>query len=417
MKSKKKKFRLSNLLNNNEFVLVLSLLISFGLWINLSLSDSNVSTRPISNIPIQVNLSEDAINNGLQVFSSGDETASVTVSGNRVTIGRLTSDDIIVSAQSASTIMTPGTYPLSLTARNANPANNFEFTSSVSPSVLAVYVDYYQEKTFPIEKMVKYDINSEYYGELVLSTPEIMVSGPQSEISKIEKVAIEGKVKNELKEDFVKDYEIHLYDNLGNEIISNHIVLSDTTVTASFNVSMKKEVPLKPKFKNQPIGIDLNERVTLDISTVTIAGEEDTLNSIDCVYTEEIDFSSLKNKNTNLKLGVDIPENCVILNNIEKVNAKVRLDDFVSKTVEITSITPQKVEEGYNCDVLTESINVTLFGSKTELDNISKSRITCFVDVSNVTGSTSVPAQLSIINNNYCWIYGSYDVNVSVYKE
>ncbi len=415
--NKKRKFSLSKLLNNNNFLIIISVVISLIIWINVSLSDNNLSTRTISNIPIQISLSDEAVDNGLRIFSNDDATASVTVSGNRVTIGNLSADDILVSAPSASTILTPGTYPLSITARNASVTSNFNITSAVSPSVLTVYVDYYQEKTFEINKNIYYEIDPEYYGELILSVSEIVVSGPKTEVSKIDHISIEGKVKDVLTSDFEKQYKIKMYDTDGEEYSNSMVTLSETSVTGTIKVYSKKEVPLKAKFKNQPDKFDLSNIVTLDSNKVTIIGDAEVLDTIECVYTDEIDFSTLDNSKVSLDVGIDIPEQCVILNNIESVNVNVDLSDFNKKTIKVNNIESQGVQDGYKCNVLTDSLVVTIYGSSYELSKITKSDITCVVDVSNITGSTSTNANISLKYNDYCWIYGSYQVNVAVTKK
>ena len=91
----------SRLFSNTKFVLIISLLLSVVIWIMVSLSDTNESNVTISNIPININLSESATNSGLKIFSGADQTASVTVTGNRVAMGSVSSDDIVVSAPNA----------------------------------------------------------------------------------------------------------------------------------------------------------------------------------------------------------------------------------------------------------------------------------------------------------------------------
>lgn len=414
MKSKKIKF--SRLYRNNKFILVLSILISLIMWINISLSDSNLSTKTISNIPIQINLSEEATNNGLKIFSSESQRASVSISGNRVSVGNVTADDIVVSSLSTSTIMTPGTYPLYLSARSADTTNNFEIISSVSPSVLTVYVDYYEEETFEIEKNIKYNIDSEYYGELILSTSEIIISGPKTEVDKVESVAIEGEVKSTISEDLQKDYDIVLYDSNGERYSNSNVNLSVDRVTATFNVSSKKEVPLIPKFSNQPKDINVDDIVTCETETVIIAGDEDVLQSIDAVYTDEIDFTTLENDVNILDVNIDIPERCIILNNIESVNISVDLSSYDNKYIKLKTFKTKGLADGYSCNILTRNITIDVHGLSSDLKELSANDISCVIDVSKVTGSTSVLAEVSIIDNNKCWVHGTYEVNVSVNK-
>ena len=73
----------------------------------MSFSDSNETTATISNIPIQITLSDDAVDNGLQIFTGNDQTASVTVTGNRAILGSVAASDVTVAPLSASIPFSP----------------------------------------------------------------------------------------------------------------------------------------------------------------------------------------------------------------------------------------------------------------------------------------------------------------------
>ena len=91
-----KKNKLTRLLNNKKFLLILSLIISIAVWVTVSLSDTNDTYSTVSSIPIQINLSEDAVDNGLKIFTGNDQKASVTVSGRKETINNLNASEITV---------------------------------------------------------------------------------------------------------------------------------------------------------------------------------------------------------------------------------------------------------------------------------------------------------------------------------
>lgn len=65
---KKKKFSLNALMMNNKFLLVLSVIISLVIWIYMSTGTTSDTTLTLSNIPIQIDLSDEARNSGLQIF-------------------------------------------------------------------------------------------------------------------------------------------------------------------------------------------------------------------------------------------------------------------------------------------------------------------------------------------------------------
>ena len=104
----------------------------------------------ISDIPVQVELSEDAVNNGLQVFSGSDYKASLTVTGNRAVVGSLQASDITVKA-AANYVDSAGNYTLYLNASKNDPYSNFQISSAIKPSTIDVFIDYLREATFDIQ--------------------------------------------------------------------------------------------------------------------------------------------------------------------------------------------------------------------------------------------------------------------------
>ncbi|MEE0869444.1 MAG: CdaR family protein, partial [Ruminococcus sp.] len=147
---KKNKFSLNKLMQNNKFIFVLAILISFSIWLYSGLGATNDTNVTLSNIPIQIELTDEARDNGLQIFSGSEQTASVTVTGNRAVLGAVNESDVTVTA-AANTINSPNTYDLAVSASKTNPSANFQITSAVVPSSIRVVVDYFRESTYQIQ--------------------------------------------------------------------------------------------------------------------------------------------------------------------------------------------------------------------------------------------------------------------------
>lgn len=420
MKSNKNKFTFGKLFRNNKFILVLSVIVAVCIWINLSLSDTNESTATVSNIPVQVNLSDEALDNGLQIFSGNDQNASVTVTGNRVTLGSVTADDIIISAPTAGTITTSGTYPLSLTSKKANASDNFEITSSVSPSVITIFVDHFKEASFDVEPKLTYKVSEGYHADVTLSSDSITVSGPQTEISKISYVSIEGEIKGELKEDTTLDCEVKLYDNSGSELTNNMLTLSETTVTAAFSVMSEKEIPLSVSWDNKPSGLNVDKYISISPAKILVTAPKDVLDKLESIPTEKVDFTSLTNKKTTLDLDIELPAKCFNLSEIERVTATVDLSSFKSKRISAKQFNVTGLGVGYSYSVSTESIDVQIVGPSKQLSAVTSSDIICNISTAGLdgtTGSISLPVKVGIKGNDACWAYGTYKANVYVTKD
>ncbi len=414
----KKKFSLNGILKNNKFLFILAVLISFSVWIYMSMGSSNDTSLTISNIPIQIELPDESRDSGLQVFSGGEQTASVTISGNRAILGSITESDITVTA-AANTISSTGTYQLSVSAAKTNPGQNFQIISTVSPSTVSVFVDYLRESTFQIQENVVYKVADGYYASTALSSKNVVISGPQTEISRISKVSAVASIDNTLTESDSTEAKIVLYDKNGKEISTNLLTMDLYSVQAMVSVLPEKTVDIKPVFLNKPNGLNINDDIIkIEPDSILIAGPQKILNDTLSVNLEPIDFSTLKNEvKTFPSLGIDIPKDCKNISNSTTADVTLDLSKLSSKKFTVDKFTVEGLLNEYKADVTQKSISVTIIGPKKEIDNLKSNDITGVIDTSDsegTTGSVQMPVSFTIKGTKSCWAYGSHKANLTI---
>ena len=415
------KNRFSRLFKSNKFLLVISLIISVTIWVAISFSDTNETASTISNIPIQINLSEDAADNGLQIFTGNDQKAAVTVSGNRLSIGSISSDDIIVSAPTAGTISTTGTYPLSLTAKKANSSDGFQIISTVSPSVITIFVDKYKETEFDIVNKTTYKVSKGYHAVVTTSAESITVSGPQSEVDKVASIGIVGEIASELKDNTSLECDVKLFDNSGSVITNNLLTLSDEKVTANFSVLPYKELPLKIAFENSPSGLNMDYYSNILPDKIKIAAKQEVLDKLESISTVPIDFGTLKNQGYDFEQKLDIPSKCVNISDVDTVDVKLNLSSLKTRRLRVSNnyFKVTGLSGGYSYSIATNSLNITLVGPGSEISSITEADLGCEIDGSSIdgtTGSITLPVKFKVNGHSSCWITGNYKVNITVEK-
>ena len=185
---------LSRIFSNKLFLIILSVVISLTIWISINMGDFAETSYSVSNIPITIDLPDTASNQGLKVFNNDELKGTVTVSGNRSIIGNLTSDDIEIVPEQTDNLTSAGSYTLSLVAKKKSSSLNYNI-ESVSPSTVYIKLDRNRNITKKIEQNISYTIPKDYYGTVLLDNESVTISGPETEIKKIDKVVIEGDVK------------------------------------------------------------------------------------------------------------------------------------------------------------------------------------------------------------------------------
>lgn len=415
---KKKKFSLNKLMMNNKFLLVLSLLISMTIWVYMSYGNSSDTNVTLSNIPIQIELSDEARNSGLQIFSGTEQTASITVTGSRATLGSVNESDVTVTA-AANTISSAGSYTLPVSATKTNPSSNFQLTSTVVPSTINVVVDYLRESTFQIQENVVYRVADGYYASTSLATKSIVISGPQTEISKIDKVSAIAEISGTLTDSSTTDADIVLYDKDGNEMSTDLLTMDFKTVKATVSVLPEKTVDVKLKFTNKPDGLEItDDMVSIEPSSILLAGSKDILDKTDYVNLEVIDFSNLKNERVTFDaLGIDIPSDCKNISNSTTAKVTLDLSGLSSKKFTVDNFTVKGLSDKYSSEVTQKSISVAVIGPESQIDDLDTDSITGVIDVSNsngTTGSVQMPVSFKFSGADSCWAYGTYKANVTI---
>ena len=415
----KEKFKPGKLFYDNRFTAFFSLVCAFVMWVLVSSSSTESIPVTISDIPINITLSEGAVQDGLQIFSGQDITAKVEVTGSRLVVGQLTKNDIQVTApQAASAIMSPGNYTLELSAKKAGMINDYSIASDVKPSVITVMVDRLRETELEIQPEISFTAKEGYFvGSISLSSPKVKISGPETEVSKVKKVLVKGEVFGEVSENVNMKLPLVMYDAYDSPISSETIKMSFSEVEVSIPVLMKKEIEVKPEFTNVPQGVNVQGIAKVTPSKLEIAGPSETISGMNSVKLPEIDFKSLSIQNHKFDLSISLPAGCKSLSNDYTSKVDVDMSQFKEKVLSINRFSVINVPKNKVAKVYNGSINVTFIGPVKSINALKVSDVLAQVDLSandSGLGSMEMPVNLIIENFKDIWVYAKYFVNVGL---
>lgn len=422
MKINRNKLKLSKLFRNDKFLIVFAFVFSCILWFIFSQNSDEDTVTFVNDVPITMELSQEAKNEGFEIFSMGTETASVKISGNRITVGSIDRDDILVTATQTGAITSSNTYPLELKAKQNSGKTNYTIIS-VDPTFVNVYIDRRRSMEFDIQDKINYDfkVDETYYaGNPVYSTDKVTITGPETEVLKIESVVIEGEISGQLKSTAEIESEIKLYDAFGELIESDLLTISTKTVKVSLPVFPEKEIPIKASFTNVPSGIDIDQLVTVEPSSIIIAGQQTTIDNLESITLPSIDFSKIDpTKDNQFELDVIVPAECKNISNVTKAMVNIDFSGYSTKKITITDFEFKNVSENATAKATTTDIVITVAGPADYLESLTTENITATIDLANkgsdFIGSTEIPVDITL-DDDRCWLYGSYFANVSVEK-
>lgn len=417
----------TRIFSHNIVLLILSFLLAFIAWFIINANSQTETNVTISNIPVQITLPDTAIEKGFQIFNDTEYTASVEVSGNRVTVGSLTSSDIAVTANQVSTIDHTDEYILPLTAKKTGVKSNYNIMSSVNPSSVTVFVDKFKEKDMPIDKQqMTVVIDEGYYSETTMSVDTVHLEGAASKIDEIDSVAIIDTITADESAPMTLQETLVFLDKNGNSIDLHYVTSDIKTVEVTVTSQPKKDVDLSLEVLNAPKGAP---DVELSPSSISIYGPADQLSKIknNRISIGTLDFSRLSNKAHRFPYDISLPDelrDChIISEEADSVTATIDLSDYGVTTV--TDEIKARVDGSkYTAEIASNaSVKLIVYGPEELLENITANDISVIADVTKMTDQLDTDKTVSLnvpltvtLGSDYseCWVYASDPVNVNV---
>ncbi len=414
------KFKLNDLFNNDVFLLVFSLFAALVIWLLVVVNVSEPTTRVIQGVKVNIDSTVPS-QFGLEVFGEKEFTVDVTVKGKKYQISpaALSSEDIIVTAQTNS-VDSAGNRTLQLKPEVPEGA---DYTiTTISTKTIDVYFDTSKTVQMVIEPQVvtnDFPIVEDGFtsGDINLSETSVTITGPSTEINRIEKVVAKLVLEKSLSSNKSADAEIILLNDR-NRSDFKYVTMSIDKVVLTIPVLQVKELETVVAFKNAPDNfvvtpLEYTVSPSKDLFNISVDDYDKTVD----FAVGTIDFKTLSPSNhvfTFLAEDVSIAEGSATEEftvNVDMTGISQEYITYSSDKFEINN--PDEKE--YRISGLSKSVVVV--GREKDLEAITYENIKVEVDLSEVDisqgQSVTVPAVVTV-DNAGCWAYGSYFVEVSL---
>lgn len=414
------------LLENKNFVFLLSLVLAIVLWIFINATAAPESENTISgiavNIPIENSIAGEL---GLDIISEL-ETVSVKVMGPAYVVSALDAEDITVTAN-PSVVTEPGKFTLDLraTKKSTNISNEYEIVS-LSPSSVTVSFDYIDTKQFTV--IAKANGASAIEGlsaeDAIVANPNnsvISVKGPRKELEKVSKIVAVADVNDVLNKTETFIANIALYDDKGTSLDKKNYLVMDANnqpidqIEITVPIFKEKEVPVKAQFINAPEEYVFSPiSHTLSDNSIIISGQPEMVDSITSISISPINFDSISNENYTFDTNIILPEGIKSTENIETIVVKInQVANYVNKTFDVSNISV--VGGATNVSLVRPIRNVKMVGPKSVMKNITASNLYAEVDITGKqAGQHTVVVRIYCKTSKAIWQVGSYTANISI---
>ena len=426
-KENKKKLSFSDLLEDKRFLLIFSFVISFTLWAWVAIEKSPETQRVITGVPVQINLENTVPEQlGLQVFGNSEFTVDVTVKGKKYITSSLDADDIDVVANT-SYVDGAGVKTLQLKVTPKESSTDYVITS-YSSNYIEVFFDTYKEVELPLVVDIDTKLDSIVQegciaGDTVLSMNTVLISGPTTEINKIQSICAQISIDKVIEKTTVFDpvYKIETVDGSSLEYVK--MVTDDSNITVTVPVLKEVVLPAIVEFRNAPSYFISNPlSYSVYPSSVRVAVPVDMIESTEYYVVDTIDFADISSSINTFNIDVNQINSTLKITDesVSKFTVKIDASEMVSRTIIVpfSNLTVNNTRDDYTVSINQDkNISVKIIGDEAYINSISADNLTLMIDTTEQEINekiTTMSGNVRIIGDFPCWAVGRYDVRVKI---
>ena len=396
---------------------VVSLFASILLWAYVTTTEGDVIERSFDGVQV-VFKGEDSLREkeGLVISNVSANTVSVRLKTTRRELSKLSSTNM-VAVVDVSKFSSKGIYNQSVTIEFPTGSNTGSIdVVTILPGSISFNIDKTSTKTIEFEGKFVGTVADGFAAQQIKFDPQtVTISGPESEISKVSYAWVEVDRDNVDKTiQFVSSYL--LMDDSGNEIEAENITLSQETVSVTVPITSTKEVPLTIDLVEGGGATSENVDITCEPSTITIAGDAETLAGINKVSVGTIDLTSFASTYEDT-YQIVLDNNVTNVTGINQVKVTVKVVGLETKKFNVTNITTVNGPAGQKITIVTENVEVTLRGKSSVLSKIAANNIRVVADLTDLGSTTGVfqpPGKVYVDGFTGVGAIGEYSVYVKI---
>ena len=411
-----------NLLNDRRIRLLLSLLGAVIAWMAVTIVVQPGTTTTIYNVPVDFTYDSAAYTSrGLSIVNAEEKTVNLKLSGDGYTIGSLSANDFVVYPDWSS-VRDSGEKSLRLQVRSQSTLLTGVSVSIDGDNTVDVVFDVVEEKTLPIQVTTNYlKIADGYilYGTDI-SKETVTLSGPSTELSKVETCTAEVAHKGDLTEPVTLNTALRFYTRSGSEVKFEYTTLDEESVDVTLQVYKVATLPVDVNFINAPRDFDSSVlSYALSKKTLNVAGPESQINKLSALSVGTIDLSTFA-LNKVYEMPIELPTGIHLLDNLENITVSFDSSKLETKTLNLPASCVQVINlpASYQLTVETERLmNVTLCGPVGSLEALTPEQVVIEIDADDFSvaiGQQNIACRLYVPANGKIFALGSYVVQCKI---
>lgn len=395
-------------------VKLICLLLSFGLWLYISNVENPVRSYELKNIPVEL-VNVDTLKDSKFAIASNQEfKVDLKLQGSSSDVLKAKKEDFKIVADMSAYALKSGdnTIPVQIVSypENINIKNNGFLGIKIKLEELVK-----KEMLITSKVSIGYKANV-YEKEKTITPSKVIISGAKSVVEKVNEAVIEGEIKDIEKNTQIA-YDIKFLDASGNEV--KDIEADHDKAQLNITIINGKSVPINLKTVGDLQQGFYFDGFELNKSYINIVGNIEIIEKIEAIDTKPVDISGFK-ADSEVSVILNVPEGVTIKDEKDDIKAKIKIrkDENITKNI-ICNVNYINLDQSLVLESSTETVNVNLLGTQSELDKITKDDIHVTMDLSNVIdeGTFDYKPIVTLINAENITISSVENVNVVIKKK
>ena len=375
--------------NSTVTWIVISLLIAVIMWTYVASQDTAEFKRTFPGVRVEV-VGEDILRNSrnMVITNISTPTVSVEVVGPRRIASALNEEDLVarvdvskltmaaVTTQSYKIIFPDGTDTSSLNTLNR------------APETIVFTVSELIDKQIPVRGSFEGKSVEGYVAEAPVFTPStITVSGPEIYLKNIKYAWLTFGAGEEVDRTITRTVPFTLRDNNDEDYYNDTITTDVTEIEAKLPIIRQKVVPLVVNLNYSAGATEENTKVSIEPASITLSGDSNVLDALNQIVLASIDTRDFTNSFSETYL-IRIDDGLINQSGVTEARVTVEISDLVTEKYIVRNISFTNLTEGYEAEIITSSVTVTLRGPEDQMLDLKAENIRAVVDLEDYINST-----------------------------
>ncbi len=356
------------------FLKIASLILSFSLWIYIINVENPIKTMRVYNVPVRLENLENIAEQNLALLPNQDIMVTLQVTGPASEVYRSVASNFRVVADLDDLALKagPNEIPIEITSY----PSDLDVTPSSNVKAV-IYLDDYLEREVNIVSQYETTPEDGYFVAGITFNPSTaLVKGPAQYVNRVTALAARGR-REGLNENFKEIISLIAIDENENQV--DHVVVTPLYVEITAEVFETKTVPIVVDTAGEiSDGYELLG-TSVGPGELLIAGPKSLLDQVSEIMTDEIDLSRIT-ESSEIIMNLVIPQGIISVNGGTTATVTVDVEAYEAKTIS-KRLTTIGLQNGLVAEISSNSINIIVSGSQSDLEEVTEESITADLDL------------------------------------